>query len=148
MLLLVVRHGLCSHCFETKVLCKGSRYFQIASCPWLVLAFQACCPPTSWLNSRRQRPNSAHQAGGKIRTAQNTILADLGELHSATVGQKSLQVPVLVSIFGSPFRGKGFLAADESAGPWLRAGHAEAAKIPDTGPERLSFAGWEWTDMD
>jgi len=27
--------------------------------------------------------------------------------------------------------GKGFLAADESAGPWLRAGHAEAAKIPD-----------------
>ena len=30
-------------------------------------------------------------------------------------------------------RGKGFLAADESAGPWLRARHAEAAKIPDTG---------------
>lgn len=28
--------------------------------------------------------------------------------------------------------GKGFLAADESAGPWLRAGHADAAKIPDT----------------
>ena len=28
--------------------------------------------------------------------------------------------------------GKGFLAADESAGPWLRAGHAEAAKVPDT----------------
>jgi hypothetical protein len=31
-------------------------------------------------------------------------------------------------------RGKGFLAADESGGPWLRARHAEAAKIPDTGP--------------
>ena len=30
-------------------------------------------------------------------------------------------------------RGKGFLAADESAGPWLRARHAEAAKIPDAG---------------
>ena len=30
--------------------------------------------------------------------------------------------------------GKGFLAADESGGPWLRARHAEAAKIPDTGP--------------
>lgn len=28
--------------------------------------------------------------------------------------------------------GKGFLASDESAGPWLRAGHAEAAKIPET----------------
>ena len=40
--------------------------------------------------------------------------------------------------------GKGFLAADESGGPWLRARHAEAAKIPDTaslgrwsGPERV-----------
>jgi len=28
--------------------------------------------------------------------------------------------------------GKGFLASDESAGPWLRAGHSEAKKIPDT----------------
>eukprot|EP00913_Durusdinium_trenchii_P003634 g3362.t1 len=31
--------------------------------------------------------------------------------------------------------GKGFLASDESAGPWLRAGHAEAAKIPDAWPK-------------
>ena len=69
-----------------------------------------------------------------VKLPEGTILADLGEVHSASVGQKSLQVPVLVSIFGSRFRGKGFLAADESAGPWLRAGHAEAAKIPDTGP--------------
>merc|ERR1712217_275977 len=35
--------------------------------------------------------------------------------------------------------GKGFLAADESAGPWLRAGHAEAAKIPDTIENRASY---------
>jgi fructose-bisphosphate aldolase class I len=28
--------------------------------------------------------------------------------------------------------GKGFLASDESAGPWLRAGHSEAKKIDDT----------------
>ena len=28
--------------------------------------------------------------------------------------------------------GKGFLASDESAGPWLRAGHVEAKKIEDT----------------
>ena len=34
-------------------------------------------------------------------------------------------------------RGKGFLAADESAGPWLRARNAEAAKIPDTGPHLM-----------
>ena len=32
--------------------------------------------------------------------------------------------------------GKGFLASDESAGPWLRAGHAEAKKIPDTADEQ------------
>merc|ERR1740138_469907 len=35
--------------------------------------------------------------------------------------------------------GKGFLAADESAGPWLRAGHADAAKIPDTIENRGAY---------
>eukprot|EP00931_Biecheleriopsis_adriatica_P017190 TRINITY_DN1240_c0_g1_i14.p1 TRINITY_DN1240_c0_g1~~TRINITY_DN1240_c0_g1_i14.p1 ORF type:complete len:385 (-),score=111.61 TRINITY_DN1240_c0_g1_i14:216-1370(-) len=35
--------------------------------------------------------------------------------------------------------GKGFLAADESAGPWLRAGNAEAAKIPDTAENRAAY---------
>merc|ERR1719442_316083 len=35
--------------------------------------------------------------------------------------------------------GKAFLAADESAGPWLRAGHAEAAKIPDTLENRGAY---------
>jgi len=35
--------------------------------------------------------------------------------------------------------GKGFLAADESAGPWLRAGHADAAKIPDTLENRAAY---------
>jgi len=31
------------------------------------------------------------------------------------------------------------LAADESAGPWLRAGHADAAKIPDTAENRAAY---------
>ena len=35
--------------------------------------------------------------------------------------------------------GKGFLASDESAGPWLRAGHAEAAKIPDVIENRAAY---------
>jgi fructose-bisphosphate aldolase class I len=35
--------------------------------------------------------------------------------------------------------GKGFLAADESAGPWLRAGHVEAKKIPDTIENRAAY---------
>jgi len=35
--------------------------------------------------------------------------------------------------------GKGFLAADESAGPWLRAGHVDAAKIPDTAENRAAY---------
>jgi len=35
--------------------------------------------------------------------------------------------------------GKGFLASDESAGPWTRAGHAEAAKIPDTLENRAAY---------
>jgi len=35
--------------------------------------------------------------------------------------------------------GKGFLASDESAGPWLRAGHSEAAKIQDTAENRAAY---------
>ena len=35
--------------------------------------------------------------------------------------------------------GKGFLASDESAGPWLRAGHVEAAKIEDTAENRAAY---------
>lgn len=35
--------------------------------------------------------------------------------------------------------GKGFLASDESAGPWLRAGHTECAKIPDTIENRALY---------
>jgi fructose-bisphosphate aldolase class I len=35
--------------------------------------------------------------------------------------------------------GKGFLASDESAGPWLRAGHSEAKKIPDTAESRAAY---------
>merc|ERR1712039_1073480 len=33
----------------------------------------------------------------------------------------------------------GFLASDESAGPWLRAGHVDAAKIPDTAENRAAY---------
>ena len=35
--------------------------------------------------------------------------------------------------------GKGFLASDESAGSWLRAGHKEAKKIPDTIENRAAY---------
>jgi fructose-bisphosphate aldolase class I len=35
--------------------------------------------------------------------------------------------------------GKGFLASDESAGPWLRAGNVDAAKIPDTAENRAAY---------
>lgn len=35
--------------------------------------------------------------------------------------------------------GKGFLASDESAGPWLRAGHSGAKTIPDTIENRAAY---------
>ena len=34
---------------------------------------------------------------------------------------------------------KGFLASDESAGPWLRAGHVDAAKVEDTAANRAAY---------
>jgi len=41
--------------------------------------------------------------------------------------------------------GKGFLASDESAGPWTRAGHAEAAKVPDTIENRAAYRSMCYT---
>jgi fructose-bisphosphate aldolase class I len=41
--------------------------------------------------------------------------------------------------------GKGFLASDESAGPWLRAGHVEAKKIADTPENRAAYRAMLYT---
>lgn len=41
--------------------------------------------------------------------------------------------------------GKGFLASDESAGPWLRAGHAGAKEIPDTIENRARYRSMCYT---
>lgn len=41
--------------------------------------------------------------------------------------------------------GKGFLASDESAGPWLRAGHVDAKKIPDTAENRAAYRSMLYT---
>jgi len=41
--------------------------------------------------------------------------------------------------------GKGFLASDESAGPWLRAGHADAKQIPDTAENRAAYRSMLYT---
>merc|ERR1719356_716561 len=60
--------------------------------------------------------------GGLPSTLPTNVLAELTE------NAKKLCAP-----------GKGFLAADESAGPWLRAGHSEAAKIPDTIENRAAY---------
>jgi len=41
--------------------------------------------------------------------------------------------------------GKGFLASDESAGPWLRAGHSGAKEIPDTLENRGAYRSMCYT---
>merc|ERR1719313_3062266 len=41
--------------------------------------------------------------------------------------------------------GKGLLASDESAGPWLRAGHVEAKKISDTPENRAAYRSTLYT---
>jgi len=41
--------------------------------------------------------------------------------------------------------GKGFLASDESAGPWTRAGHVDAAKIEDTAENRAAYRSMLYT---
>jgi len=56
--------------------------------------------------------------------------------HYLTAEQKSA-LKATADALSAP--GKGFLASDESAGPWLRAGHEEAAKITDTAENRAAY---------
>merc|ERR1719160_1767467 len=65
-------------------------------------------------------------AAGSIGSAKSTLSAEQKAALEETA--KKLCAP-----------GKGFLASDESAGPWLRAGHAEAAKIQDTIENRAAY---------
>jgi len=51
--------------------------------------------------------------------------------------EKKAALAAIAQGMSSP--GKGFLASDESAGPWLRAGHVDAKKIPDTPENRAAY---------
>jgi len=51
--------------------------------------------------------------------------------------ERQAELRATVAALAAP--GKGFLAADESAGPWLRAGHVEAKKIEDTAENRAAY---------
>ena len=77
----------------------------------------------------REFVDAAKVAGGLVvRRARD------GETLKALDGKTYALTPEdgIIAIGSGGITGKGFLAADESAGPWLRAGHAEAAKIPDS----------------
>jgi len=66
-------------------------------------------------------------------------MADIarGGLYTTLTNERMAELKETATKMSSP--GKGFLAADESAGPWLRAGHVDAAKIPDTPENRAAY---------
>jgi fructose-bisphosphate aldolase, class I len=57
--------------------------------------------------------------------------------------EKKAALAAIAQGMSSP--GKGFLASDESAGPWLRAGHVDAKKIPDTPENRAAYRSMLYT---
>merc|ERR1712176_128787 len=59
------------------------------------------------------------------------------------MGEKAAELKKTADAMSTP--GKGFLASDESAGPWLRAGHVDAAKIPDTAENRAAYRAMLYT---
>jgi len=66
-----------------------------------------------------------------------TAVSDLAVDASWLTSEQKSALKATADFMSTP--GKGFLAADESAGPWLRAGHSEAAKIPDTAEMRAAY---------
>ena len=81
-------------------------------------------------------------------TCENLIrewhLADglaIPDFHPSTMLTDAIKAELKATADALSSPGKGFLASDESAGPWLRAGHSEAKKIPDTAENR---AACEW----
>jgi len=74
-----------------------------------------------------------HLKGGAPNPAQQPNETALSILDA----KRMAELKATATLLCAP--GKGFLASDESAGPWLRAGHAEAAKIPDTKENRAAY---------
>jgi fructose-bisphosphate aldolase class I len=74
-------------------------------------------------------------AGGSVAFTDG-IKQELGKMAMMTP-ERLTELKATAQALCAP--GKGFLASDESAGPWLRAGHAEAAKIPDTKENRAAY---------
>jgi fructose-bisphosphate aldolase class I len=74
-------------------------------------------------------------AGGSVAFTDG-VKQELGKMAMMTP-ERLTELKATAQALCAP--GKGFLASDESAGPWLRAGHAEAAKIPDTKENRAAY---------
>jgi len=78
----------------------------------------------------------AEKASDPITTIAAT-LRELASKPSHVMAGRQAELKATAQRLCTP--GKGFLAADESAGPWLRAGHVEAKKIPDTAENRAAY---------
>jgi fructose-bisphosphate aldolase class I len=72
----------------------------------------------------------------KKMSGDGKVLAHGGQPASLSA-ERMAELKATAQALSTP--GKGFLAADESAGPWTRAGHAEAAKVPDTAENRAMY---------
>merc|ERR1739838_589648 len=64
---------------------------------------------------------------------------NFSETQSRTMASSPYAAELVATAKAMSAPGKGFLASDESAGPWLRAGHVEAAKIADTAENRAAY---------
>ena len=76
---------------------------------------------------------AAASPGSKMKAGLTTKLTN-AQLSALKATAEAMSAP-----------GKGFLASDESAGPWLRAGHVDAAKIPDTAENRAAYRAMLYT---
>merc|ERR1719324_2090688 len=68
---------------------------------------------------------------------------DMGGLTTTLTPDQMAALKATANALSAP--GKGFLASDESAGPWLRAGHSEAKKIADTPENRAAYRSMLYT---
>ena len=87
---------------------------------------QAIHKAESFAEYLAKRGAGGSDAAGVVTPTASSAFADTA--HAWLSGAQKAELKATADAMSAP--NKGFLASDESSGPWLRAGHVDAARFP------------------
>ena len=102
---------------------------------------QAIHKAESFAEYLAKRGAGGSDAAGVVTPTASSAFADTA--HAWLSDAQKAELKATADAMSAP--NKGFLASDESSGPWLRAGHVDAAKVPDTAENRAAYRSMLYT---